>query len=150
MLCKSISVRKKWTEQENIHHKSSDFRAMPHAYEIYIEKETSCEGERIFATHTLAFLPFLHTRSAHDRNKWNGVWNVDQIVFSIPKRATSFIKEDFCMHGVVRNVKLSIDCRELFLYLALLLWMGLRSKERATNVSIYGHRHCIDFRVWNW
>lgn len=37
--------------------------------------------------------------------------NVDQIVFSIPKieRSTSFIKRDFCMHGAVRNVKLSMD-----------------------------------------
>lgn len=84
---------------------------MPHAYEIYIEKETkiaSCE-EKGFRLKKAA--------DTHE-NKWNEVWNVDQIVFSIPiwgwrkKSNIKHVIHNVCMHAAMRNVKLSIDSRK--------------------------------------
>lgn len=86
-------------------------------------------GERIH-THTIE-------TSGTESEMWIKLFSAYQ---KARKRATSFIKEDFCMHGVVRNVKLSIDFRKLFLYLTLCEWIEIERKqasEQATNVSIY-------------
>lgn len=42
----SFGKSERSSSKEFIHHKSSDFRAMPYAYEIYIEKETSSTHTR--------------------------------------------------------------------------------------------------------